>query len=336
MKKQYVAVRGMYFEFLSKGRENTLFTWAPFVIMMCSICALLWGSAFPCLKIGFAMMGIENSVSGKLYFAGTRFFIAGFFMLLWIRATGKKILLPTIKDYFIVMILGLFQNAIQYFFFYIGISNTTGVKAAIISGAGSFFLAFLSPFFFKNDRLSPIKTMGLILGFCGIIIVNFDKDSLDFSFRFLGEGFIVLATLSSTFGILLVKKFSLEIFPPLLAGYQLVSGSVIMLVCALFLEPPHNIVISGEATALTLYLSFVSAAAFSLWYSLIKYNQLTKIAVYRFLIPVFAAFESALLLAEETIAVNAMAALFLVSVGIILTSREPDKTLPELFRLPKP
>ncbi|RLB17492.1 MAG: EamA/RhaT family transporter [Deltaproteobacteria bacterium] len=300
--------------------KQKLLTWPPVVIFLALCCALLWGSAFPMVKIGFKMLQVEQSTGGKLYFAAYRFLLAGLMIFGALFASGTSILLPSKRDYALLLLLGLLQTTLQYIFFYIGLSNTTGMKASIINGAGSFFLALSSHLWIKDDVLTTRKNLGLILGFLGIVLVNLKQRQFDFEFHLTGEGFIFFTALASTCGMLLVKKNSLRIHPPLLSAYQLTFGALVLLGIARVLEPPGALHFTSAAFLLLLYLGFVSAAAFSLWYVLVKYNQLTSIAVYRFLIPVSGTFLSAAVLAEEHLTWIALLSLALVSLGMILTS----------------
>jgi drug/metabolite transporter (DMT)-like permease len=302
--------------------RQRLFTWPPAVIFFALVCALLWGSAFPVLKIGFRLLDIERSTGGKLYFAAYRFFLAGLMIFAAVRLTGRSILLPRPKDYATLFLLGLLQTTFLYTFFYIGLSNTTGMKASIINGSGSFFIALSSHLWIKDDALTPKKNIGLVLGFLGIVIVNFKKSAFDFDFRLTGEGFVLLSALVSAGGMLLVKKTSPRIHPPLMSAYQLTLGSLILLLIALAVEDPAVIHFSGSTLLLLGYLSFLSAFAFSLWYVLVKYNRLTSMAMYRFLMPVCGTFLSAALLKGESLDWPAIASLTLVSVGMVLTSRK--------------
>jgi drug/metabolite transporter (DMT)-like permease len=221
-----------------------------------------------------------------------------------------------------MVLTGLLQTTLQYTFFYIGLSNTTGVKAAIIIASGSFFLALFSHFWFKDDSLSFRKSAGLILGFAGILLVNLKGSSLDFHLTLTGEGFILLTALSSTLALVIVKKTAVRVYPPLMSAYQLVTGAIALFGLALFFDPPSVLRFSGPSLALLVYLSFLSAAAFSLWYLLIQYNRLSSMAVYRFLIPICAALLSVALIEEERLHWTAVAALMLVCLGMVLTSRE--------------
>jgi drug/metabolite transporter (DMT)-like permease len=303
------------------NRDN-LFTWPPAVFFWALVCALLWGSAFPMVKTGFVMLDIQHSTGGKLYFAAYRFFLAGLIIFAGVAVSGRSVILPHYRDYGAMVLTGLLQTTLQYIFFYIGLSNTTGVKASIIIGSGSFFLALFSHLWFKEDPISVRKGVGLIMGFLGIVLVNLQGDSLDFHMTLTGEGFILLTALSSTLALVVVKKTALRVYPPIMSAYQLVTGAVGLFLFALFFERPAVLVFTGPSLMLLFYLSFLSATAFSLWYLLIQYNRLSSMAVYRFLIPVCAALLSVALIDGERLHWPALGALVLVCLGMIITARE--------------
>ncbi len=305
------------------ARKKDLLAWPPFVFLLVALCALLWGSAFPCLKIGFAMLGIEHSTGGKLFFAAYRFFLAGLLIFAALAAGGKSLRLPSVDAFCSLVLLGVLQTFLLYFFFYIGLSNTTGVKAAIINGSGSFFLALFSHLWFPDDLLTRRKNLGLVLGFLGVVLVNFRRNQFDLEFRLTGEGFVILSALSSALGLMIVKRRSVNIHPPLMSAYQLCIGAVVLYGAAWLFDPPGVVSFSAASLLLLAYLSFLSAAAFSLWYVLIKHNPLSSIAVYRFLIPISGTLLSSLMLKGESLNWLLLASLLLVAVGMILTAGSP-------------
>jgi drug/metabolite transporter (DMT)-like permease len=274
------------------------------------------------VKTGFVMLDIQHSTGGKLYFAAYRFLLAGLMIFAGVLVSGKPIGLSHRRDYGAMVLTGLLQTTLQYTFFYIGLSNTTGVKASIIIGSGSFFLALFSHLWFKDDPITVRKSAGLILGFVGIVLVNLRSDGLDFHMTLTGEGFILLTALSSTLALIVVKKTAARVYPPLMSAYQLVTGAVALFLLALFFESPAVLAFSGPSLVLLLYLSFLSAAAFSLWYTLIQHNRLSSMAVYRFLIPVCAVLLSVAIIDTEHLQWPALAALVLVCLGMLLTARE--------------
>ena len=54
--------------------KTKFFTHRAVVVSFTLICCLLWGSAFPCIKIGCGMFDIDSaSTSSQILFAGLRF-----------------------------------------------------------------------------------------------------------------------------------------------------------------------------------------------------------------------------------------------------------------------
>lgn len=59
-----------------RSKNGAFFQKPAILILMALICCALWGSAFPCVKIGYQMFHIETTGS-QILFAGYRFFLAG-------------------------------------------------------------------------------------------------------------------------------------------------------------------------------------------------------------------------------------------------------------------
>ena len=77
-----------------------------------------------------------------------------------------------------------------------------------------------------------------------------------------------------------------------------------------------------------MYLSFISACAYSIWSLLLKYNPVSKIAVFGFMTPVCGVLLSAVLLGEteQAFRLEAAAALVLISAGIFIVNRFNEHT----------
>ena len=197
-------------------------TWV--VAVLASICCMLWGSAFSCVKIGYSLMNITTNDGGsQLVFGGIRFFVAGLMALAMGSGAERKILLPTKTSIPKIMIISLFQTILQYFFYYIGLAHTTGVKAAIIVGANVFIAILVSSLLYKLEKLTAVKIAGCILGFSGIIVINLGGLS-GVSFNFLGDGFIFLCTCAYAFSSVYMKRYSETEDPVMLSGWQFVFG----------------------------------------------------------------------------------------------------------------
>jgi len=279
--------------------------------------AFLWGSAFPVLKITYEDMNLSaGDISGKMILAGIRFFFAGLILLLFARIKNNKFSI-SLNTFFFIVLLGILQTSLQYFFFYNGLANTSGIKGAVLASAGIFFTAFFSPFVYKNDRLTIRKQSGLLLGLAGIILINWNRE-FHFQFSLMGEGFLIFSGIVSAFGNLIAKNLSQENSPLTVSGLQMTIGSLFLFMTGSINSSIGELQFHSLSLILLFYSSFLSAAAFGIWYYLLKHHKPGEISLFKFLIPVFGAFLSFLFLPAESLNILFFAALILVSTGIII------------------
>lgn len=290
------------------------------------ICCALWGSAFPCIKIGYQLFDIaSDAVATQILFAGLRFALAGILTIVVGSILNRNILLPKKEGFPKILKLCLLQTVLQYLFFYIGLANTSGVKASIIEGVNVFVAIFVASLIFRQEKLTAAKLMGSLVGFAGVVLVNLNGNGLDMSLRFVGEGFIFLSTVAYAFSSVFLKRYSKTENPVLLSGWQFLMGGLIM-TAAGYLMGGRIETITAAGMGMLFYLACVSAAAYTLWGILLKYNPVSKVAVFGFMNPVFGVILSAILLNEKNQASGWMTivALLLVSIGIYITARENE------------
>lgn len=295
----------------------------PVVCLGALICCALWGSAFPCIKIGYRMFSIAgNDIASQILFAGMRFTLAGLLAILIFSFAYKKVLRPQKTSWFMVFKLCMLQTVLQYLFFYLGLARTTGVKASIVEGTNVFIAILVAALLFHQEKITLKKSIGCIVGFAGVVLVNLKQGGLDFDFQFMGEGFIFLSTVAYAFSSVCLKSFSKKENPVVLSGYQFVLGGLIM--CAAGFAMGGRVTIpDAKAFLMLCYLAFISAVAYSLWAVLLKYNPVSKVAVFGFMNPVFGVLLSAVLLNEKNVlGVLSILALILVCMGIYLVNAD--------------
>ena len=301
--------------------NKSFFTRRGVVVGFTMICCLLWGSAFPCIKLGYRMFSIDSgSTSSQILFAGMRFLLAGIMAALAGSIAEKHPLIPRREELPRVCLLSLFQTILQYTFFYIGLSHTTGMKSSIITASNVFLSIIVSAFIFRTEKMTLQKLLGCLTGFSGILLINLTSGS-DLSLSFRGEGLVFLSALSYAFSASITKRFSRTSDPVMLSSWQFIAGGAFMTaVGALSGGSIGSVSFSGAA--MLLYLGFISAAAFSLWSLLLKYNPVSSVSVFGFMNPVFGVILSALLLSESSPAgpFRTAAALLLVAAGIIIVN----------------
>jgi len=313
------------------GRSNALRTLllasavpSPFsdrrvVFALALVCCFLWGSAVPAVKLGYELLAISPSdTPSLLLFAGLRFTLAGVLLLGFSLVTRRPIGV-SVSVLGEVGLLGLLSTAGQYMFYYVGLAHTTGVKVSITTSSSTFFSAILAHWLYANDKLTPRRLLGCLLGFAGVVAVNLSGAGLDFGFSFFGEGFILIASALFSIAGIYGKRVSGHLDVMVMTGWQLMLGGL-MLVAAGLATGGHLGAMDATSLALLLYLGALSAAAFSTWALLLKHNPVGSVAIYNCLIPIFGVTLSGLLLGENFLQWTNLAALALVSVGIWLAT----------------
>lgn len=287
------------------------------VICIAIFCSVLWGSAFPVLKVSYVEFQMDpDDIIAKIVFAGYRFLLAGVILLVGLLFTNRQALKLTKRQIPILLLFGFIQTALQYFFFYNGLANTSGMKGAILTASGTFFTVLLAHFFYVNDRMNWQKVIGLIAGFSGVVLANWGQ-GFQFSFQFTGEGYMILSALMGAIGMILAKELAIGIHPFALTGWQLTFGSLMMLIVGLPQLSENALVFTPLGTGLLLYSALLSAVAFALWYSLLKYNKAGEVSIYKFATPVSGAILSALFIPSEKLTVYIIGAMILVALGFI-------------------
>ena len=308
---------------------NKVFTSPWFIVLGAMLCCALWGSATPFIKMGYKVMfeGGKPDVPSTILFAGIRFAAAGFITIAIYSIARKKLLYPKRENYGKVAIIAAFQTCIQYFFFYIGLANTSGAKGTIISGSSSFFAIFISSLIFKQEKLTVKKVVACIVGFAGIIAVNLN--GIDFNMNFTGDAFVLFSAMSLAFSSVLIKIFSKSEDPVVISGYQFMAGGLVMIIVGLIAGGKIDHFTLGGA-AILVYLSFLSAVAYALWGMLLKYNPVSKVTIFSFMTPVFGVLLTKLMLPEESTVklVNLLISLVLVCLGVFML----NYTKPSLAR----
>ena len=292
----------------------------PIVIcVLALLCCALWGSAFPCIKIGYEWMEIEG-IGSQILFAGYRFFLSGVLTFALGCLLERRILRMKRENFGVIFRQGVLQTTIQYVCFYIGLAHTTGAKGSIINASNAFVSIVAAHYMIRSERMTWKKGLGCILGLAGVVLVNLEPGGFGGGFRFLGEGMVLLCTIAYGVSTVLLKMISDRESPMTITAYQTLIGSALLIVIGWLLHGDVG-VFTWKSAALLFDMALLSTVAFSLWTLLLKYNPVGKVAVYGFTIPIFGVLLSGILLGETIFSVKYLAALLFVSGGVILVNR---------------
>lgn len=298
--------------------------WAVFLTAL--FCCMLWGSASPAIKIGYALFQIEaDDTAGRILFAGVRFALAGVMVIVYDSLRHHAFHHPCRGSWKYVFLLMCFQTIGQYIFFYMGLAHTSGVRGSVINAAGTFFSIFFSAFLFHYEKLTVRKVLGSIIGFAGVFIMV-GGPSMSGKVTVAGEGAMVTAAFCSALAGCLIKLFGQKEDPVVLSGWQFLCGGLIMAACGKMMGG-RLVLSTWKGIVLLLYMAFISAGAYTLWSILLKYNDVSKISILGFMNPVMGVLLSALFLKEsrEALQWTTIFALLFVSLGIWTGERNEEK-----------
>lgn len=286
------------------------------------ISCALWGSAFPCIKIGYKLLNIAaDDVSTQILFAGVRFTLAGVLSIVFESIIERRVLLPKKSSIGNILKLCMMQTVIQYLFFYVGLAHSSGVTGSIITGTNSLLTILIACFIFRQEKMTLPTMIGCVIGLAGVVVANLGGGSIGTQMHLNGEGFVFIAALFYALSSIYLKKYSQQDDPVMLSGYQFLVGGLILSVLG-FATGGRLSGFTLQSSLLLLYLGFLSAMAYALWGILLKYNPVSRVAIYGFTNPVIGVLLSALLLGEggQAFSTKNLLALLLVCMGIIVVN----------------
>ncbi len=278
----------------------------------------LWGSLFPVIKIGYNSFNISaSSIPDILMFASVRFIVSGLIVCAICLIKREKIATPKLKNVGNIFIMGLFSIVLHYTFTYIGLSTTDSSKTALIKQLGALLYVCSSFLFFKSEKFNLLKIVGAMIGFCGIIAINYSPDGITFS---SGDILIILASICTVVANIISKKSVEHNSPYWITGISQLSGGMILFVAALSLGG-EMLNFTLKSTAVFAYICTASISGYTLWYYVLKSNSLSKMFIIKFAEPLFACVFGAVLLSENIFKIQYLVAFVLISFGIILGNK---------------
>ena len=307
-------------------KNNKIYTNTIFVTLAALICTALWGSATPFIKIGYKLMLPHGGVPSTILFAGIRFMLAGIITVLIYSIARKKFLYPKKENIKKVAVVSCFQTVIQYIFFYVGLSITSGVKGTVASGSNAFFALLIASLIFKQEKLTFKKVFACVIGFAGVILINLNGLGFKYDMELLGFFLVILSAISYAISSVLIKSYSKVEDPVVISGYQFAAGGLFMIIVGLAFGGRVTVA-SSQAWGVLIYLAFLSAIAYALWGVLLKYNPVSKVTIFSFMIPVFGVLLSMLMLGETNSVpvINLVITLVLICTGIVMLNYKKEK-----------
>ena len=279
---------------------------------------ILWGSLFPFVKIGYEAFSINtDSVPDILVFAAMRFIVCGIIVSAIAMIRRDSLSDNRVKGIASVVLMGLFSIVLHYAFTYIGLTMTDSSKTALLKQLGSLFYICFAFLFIKGEHFSIYKIVGAILGFGGIIAINFTGGALSFA---IGDVLIILASVCSVISTILSKNCVRNISPFWITGISQLFGGAALLIAGLIMRgtvPVFNV----KAFFTFAYICTASIIAYVLFTYVQKNTTNSKLLIIKFAEPLFACGFGAILLGENILKLQYLIAFVLISAGIFVGSK---------------
>ena len=296
-----------------------LFQRPAWVCLFALTAAVLWGWAYPIIKIGFQEWGITPDMTGsKMLFAGIRFAISGLIILAMARGMRRSFRPARGWDWGFILLFALINTTFHYACFYIGLSHSEGSRAAILNSLSIFLVVVLACVFFKSDRMTVRKMVGVLLGMAGILILNLNGDAVSAEWSWLGDGMIIVNAICSAVASLLTRSMARRVDIIVGTGYSLALGGLLLIIPGLAMGGTLPHVTLWGLTLLGMLVG-ISTIGFALYNQLITHNPIGKVAIYNSLLPIVGAVTSCLCLGEPFQA-NYILAGGLVASGIYIVN----------------
>ena len=275
---------------------------------------ILWGSLFPMVKLGYTAFGVE-SVGDILFFAGVRFTICGAIISVFAFFTDKQFLKSIRGAFLPVLLSGLFAIILHYSCTYTALKLTDSSKTAILKQVGILFYVCFSSLFFKDDKLTIKKLIGVLMGFLGIVAINIKSDGFSFN---IGDVLIIAASFCTVFSNIISKKVFQTVKPVTATGVSQLFGGIVLLFVGKMMG--GDMQFAMQASSLTLvYICIASIISYLLWYTVVKNGELSKLFIVKFAEPAFACIFGALILQENVFQIQYLVAFILIAGGIYIS-----------------
>ncbi len=282
------------------------FTWLLFL-------ASLWGPSFLFIKVAVEEIPPLTLVVGRVGLAALLLYL-----ILRLQGRGLPKFGPIWKHF---AVMGLFSNALPFVLFSWGEIYIASALAAILNGTTPLFTIVLAHFFIADERITPQKMGGMLLGFGGLILLI--VPSLFEGVFATTWGLIAIAVASASYGVAIVySRKNLRGLPPLVAPTaQLGMATLYLLPLSLLIEHPFSLPTpSWTAIGSLLMLAVVGTAlAFIVYYRILEETSATYLSMVTYLVPAFGLFLGVIILGEQP-GWNAYAGCALILLGVMVVN----------------
>lgn len=250
--------------------------WIAFALV-----SLFWGGSFLAIKVAVTDLP-------PFYCAFLRVLICFVGILFYLLVFERRLTKP--KEWWQGVGTGCFAMGIPWIFLFWGEQHVGSALAAILNATTPIFTLLWMPVMTRFDRWSLFKCLGILLGFCGIIIIFYPEISGGVSMQLRGMSALLVMACSYGVAILWTRRMASRIRGPQFLFYQCLGGITILSIATFFFElPNHKLIWSTQAYIAILYLGIFSTLfAWLLFFKIVREVGSLQAAATTYCVPLIA------------------------------------------------
>jgi len=235
------------------------------IILLFIAVVVVWAFTWPASKIGLAYMPAD-------WFAALRCVI-GCVVLFALLGVLGKLHLPAKQDIPMILFMGIFQIGTFLLLITMGLEHASAGRGAVLTYSTPIWALPIAVIFFK-ESINPIKIVGLILGFAGLVLM-FSPWNFDWGHggKILGNSFFILAAIIWAIAILVARYAKWRSSPLTIAPWQLLVATIQLIIITLLVDP-HPAIHWTHQLYITLGYNAVFGTAFAFWGSIVVSKEL--------------------------------------------------------------
>ena len=271
-----------------------------------TILSLIWASAFFNIKIATYSFGPVTIAFLRVFFGAIPVLLLCYYKNIKVEAFSK--------DWHWFAMIGFINLVAPFFLIAYGVKSVQSNLAAILMSTTPLSSTVLAHFYTKNEKFNLVKTIGILIGFSGIVFLFSDNLLIDEN-NFVSALLILLGSTCYVIGGVLTLKISKKKNENV-TGSILIWATIILIPLVSFIEQPWELTPRIDSTISVIYLGLVSTGiAWLLRFRILVNNGLIFQSQVSYLIPIFGTILSYIFL-KELITVKVLISLIAVCVGI--------------------
>ena len=276
-----------------------------------TLLAIIWASAFFNIKIATYSFGPVTIAFLRVFFGALPVLLICYLKKIKIEAFSK--------DWHWFALIGFINLVAPFFLIAYGVKSVQSNLAAILMSTTTLSSTVLGHFYTKNERFNLTRTIGILIGFSGIVYLFSDNFLINEN-NFGSALLILLGSTCYVVGGVLTLKISKKKNENV-TGSILIWATIILIPLVSFTEQPWNTVPRLDSTISVIYLGLVSTGiAWLLRFRILTTNGLIFQSQVSYLIPIFGVILSYIFL-REIITTKVLISLIAVIIGIYFVKK---------------